>query len=145
MNASHFLLILTLLFSGVFGFLNADVIHVPDDERTVQEAVEFAEDGDTVLVAPDRYAENIVIDSKNIVLASRFIFTGDRADVDSTILCREGEQDHSVLRILNVDSVRVAGFTITGGAGDRIYDDELCGGGIAIERAEVFLKDLIIT
>ena len=37
----------------------AKIIHVPTDSSTIQKAVDGAYDGDTVMVAPGKYVENI--------------------------------------------------------------------------------------
>ena len=48
----------------------ATVIRVPADFSTIQSSMEFASSGDTVLVAPGTYTENIVVPGRNIVLLS---------------------------------------------------------------------------
>jgi hypothetical protein len=47
----------------VFGFavcINAGIINVPDEQPTIQLAITAAIPGDTVLVQPGEYTENIV-------------------------------------------------------------------------------------
>ena len=43
----------------------AEIIHVPDDFETIQGGIDEAEDGDTVLVQPGEYVENIDFDGIN--------------------------------------------------------------------------------
>jgi hypothetical protein len=53
-------------------FLSATTINVPDDYSTIQAAIDASNDGDTVLVAPGVYVENLVLEVE-IVLASHAI------------------------------------------------------------------------
>ncbi|HUU46555.1 MAG TPA: right-handed parallel beta-helix repeat-containing protein [Acidobacteriota bacterium] len=48
--------------------LSGEVLRVPEDHPTIQEAVDAASHGDTVLVAPGTYTENVVVLSKYIVM-----------------------------------------------------------------------------
>ncbi len=61
-------------------------IRVPEDYATIQEAVDAAGDGDTVLVAPGTYAGGIVISGKSITLASEYHTTRDASLIDATII-----------------------------------------------------------
>jgi hypothetical protein len=59
-----------LLFVLFAGFSYAEVLHVPGEYSTISLAVEASLDGDTILVAPGRYEENIDIQGKQITLTS---------------------------------------------------------------------------
>jgi len=64
------LLISILLFSFSFG----TIIHVPGESNlTIQEGINDTFEGDTVLVAPGTYYENLII-QKNITLTSQAIY-----------------------------------------------------------------------
>lgn len=61
-------------------------VRVPEDFATIQEAVDAAGDGDTVLVGPGVYDGGIVIAGKSITIASYFATTGDPAYIENTII-----------------------------------------------------------
>ena len=114
----------------------ATIIHVPDDVETIQGGLNLSESGDTVLVAPGTYVENIIWppDKDSIKL----IGSGQ----DNSII--DGDQNGIVILMAafeGVDSIEdseISNFTIQNGftAGS--------GGGIVISSANVTLKNLTI-
>ncbi|MDH4035852.1 MAG: hypothetical protein OEV80_18825, partial [candidate division Zixibacteria bacterium] len=72
------------------GALNAATIHIPTDQSTIQAGIDAASDGDTVLVAPGLYTENIVFGGHSIVLL------GSKG-ADSTILTPAEPNVHTVV------------------------------------------------
>ncbi len=107
-------------------------IDVPLDYETIQEAIDAAEDGDTVLVHPGTYVENIDFIGKDIVVGSLYLTTNDTAYIDSTVI--DGDSSGSVVRFDNgegEDAV-LAGLTIQNGSGE-VGDEAPCGGGIYVK------------
>jgi hypothetical protein len=119
------------------------LLAVPAKYPSIQAAIDSAVPGDTVLVAPGRYYENIRFKGKGIVVASQFLHSRDGTDIERTIIdgSRPAHPDTgTVVRFVNQeDSTAVLeGFTITGGTGtiwldakDLKYFRE--GGGILCE------------
>jgi parallel beta-helix repeat protein len=107
------LMFLLFLFSLLLiSSLSADTIIVDcngmGDFLTIQEGIDFAVEGDTVLVLPCTYYENIFFQGKNIVLISR-----DGPDV--TIIDGNGA-DYVAEFDLGIErSCVIEGFTITNG------------------------------
>jgi hypothetical protein len=127
---------------------------VPDDYRTIQEAIDSAAPGDTVLVAPGRYQENIRFRGKGIVVASEYLVKRDPALIQRTIIDgshpAHADTASVVLFVEQEDtSAMLLGFTITGGKGtvwtdarDKTLYRE--GGGVLCELSSPIIEHNII-
>jgi len=117
---------------------SATIINIPDDYSTIQEGIDASSDGDTVLVAPGVYYENLSITEQNIILSSHFIIEDDTSFISATII--DGGASNSVLRITNVEdtSTAIIGFTIRNGIAVE-------GGGIYCENSSPRISHNIIT
>jgi predicted outer membrane repeat protein len=100
----------------------ADIVRVPQDQATVQEGINAAVNGDTVLVGDSTYYENINFKGKAITVASYFIMDDDAGHISNTII--DGSQPShpdsgsAVYFISGEDTNSVlCGLTITGGNG----------------------------
>ena len=115
-----FLLILVLSIISVS--VSAQIIHVPADQPSIQAGINFATDGDTVLVADGTYFENIRFKGKAITVASEYIMDGDTNHIDNTVIDGSQSSDPDsaacVMFINSEDTSSIInGFTITGGTG----------------------------
>jgi hypothetical protein len=101
----------------------ATIINIPDDFPTIQEGIDHGTDGDTVLVQPGTYYENINFNGHNVILASLFLTTRDTAYISRTVI--DGRSAGSVIVFENDEDrgAQVVGFTIQHGFAE-------CGGGI---------------
>ncbi len=128
------------------------VINIPDDQPTIQTGIDVAEQGDTVLVAPGTYYENINFKGKNIVVASNFVYTSDFDDIENTIINGSTPETTDtascVIFCSGEDSTAVLqGFTITQGTGTHWIDPQFpawtwhSGGGIFIFQSSPTLKN----
>ena len=111
---------------------------IEEQFASIQEDIDAASDGDTVLIQPGTYTGSINFKGKNIVVGSLFLTTGDESYMSSTIIDANGHG--SVVRFENNEEpgAELAGLTLTGGSA---YE----GGGVYINGASPTLHHLIIT
>lgn len=138
------LLILALLIVLNSQSVSGAVLRVPADFQTVQTGIDHSDFGDTVLVSPGRYQENINFFGRGITVGSWLLIGGGEFFIDSTII--DGGQNGSVVRFDEVGDSASAliGFTLTNGTGSRDESGDICGGGIHCYRASPRLEYLKI-
>ena len=111
-------------------------IHVPADQPTIQDGIDAAVDGDTVLVSPGAYVENINFEGKAITLKSSDgpdVTTIDGSNTNSVVVFNQGEGSDSVLE----------GFTITNGFGDYYKFTNAGGGILCIDSSPTMVNNKI--
>lgn len=116
----------------------AQIINIPDDYPTIQQGIDAASDGDTVLVQPATYQENIDFLGKDITVGSLYLTTGDTSYIMQTVI--DGNQNGTVVIFENEESpdAVLTGFVITNG------NSETSGGGISCIYSSPHLDHLII-
>jgi hypothetical protein len=124
----------------LFVFVNSALsktINIPEDKPTIQAGIDAATDGDSVLVQPGTYVENINFKGKNIVVASLFLTTQDTSYITQTVI--DGNSSSSVVTFEEgEDSTAIlTGFTLQNGTSQF-------GGGIHCRSSSPSLLYLII-
>ena len=102
--------------------VSAQIIHVPGDYPTIQEGIDAAVTGDTVLVAENTWYENINFSGKAITLASEFILDGDTNHINNTIIDGSQVVNPDEASVITLDSGEdttsvINGLTISHGSG----------------------------
>ncbi len=125
------------LVLGTCSISGGTIINIPVDYPTIQQGIDASVDGDTVLVQPGTYVENVNFNGHNIVLGSLFLMTGDTSYVSRTVI--GGDQWGSVVTFESGEgsATLLTGFTITNGYYER-------GGGIICDSSSPALTYLII-
>jgi hypothetical protein len=139
----------TLLFSflGKGVLIHAETIEVPSEAPSIMEGIRIAMNGDTVIVHPGTYNENVNFMGKDIVVASLFLLGNGTVNITSTIVRPDSG---SVVTFQNGESraALLSGFTLTKGTGTVLLDDrgfeKRFGGGILIQSADPRIQDNII-
>ena len=118
---------------------SATIINIPDDYLTIQEGIDSSADGDTILVQPGTYVENINFNGHNITLGSLFLTTGDISYVWQTII--DGDDAGVVVTFENGEDNRscIMGFIIQNG-----YNYSGSGGGIFCNYSSPIIRNNII-
>jgi len=156
--AKRFYLGFVLTTSVAVSIANAATINVPADQPTIQAGINAASNGDTVLVAPGTYTENINFMGKAITVTSSAgakttIIDGGQVAPVATFSSGEGSK--SILRrftlqngVATVDSSFGGGGVSIGGSSPTIADNIIqnnsaCGdgGGIAVSAGSPLIKD----
>jgi len=93
----------------------ATIIYIPNDQPTIQAGIESSIDGDTVLVHPGTYIENINFNGKEICVASFYLTTLDRCYISETII--DGNAINAVVEFNTNENQnsKIIGFTLTNG------------------------------
>lgn len=148
----YFILLLALFVSCIN--VNSATRNVPAQYSTIQAAINAAVNGDTVLVAPGTYLENINFRGKNIVVTSTFFLTNDPSIISSTIIDgsnpSQPDSGSCVIICRGEDSTAVLqGFSITRGTGTKWNDEHFAGlyregGGILVALSSPVIQFNII-
>lgn len=129
-----------LIFCLLTIFANAGIKRVPSEYTTIQSAINASVTGDTVLVSPGTYFENINFIGKKITVGSLYVTTLDETYILNTIINGSNpvnpDTGSCVLFINHEDSTSVlSGFTLTGGTGTKWIDEH--GAGVYFEGGGV--------
>ncbi len=133
-----------LCFSLISGFLFSEVHHIyydgTGDFPTIQTGIDGAEEGDTVLVYPGRYYENVIFNGKdNLTLASLDIIDPSINYIDSTII--DGNQTGSCIRLRESEqNAVIRGFTLTNGYGSYVSVHSESGGGGILTSLDISIS-----
>jgi hypothetical protein len=125
-----------ILLLSLLPTLAQGLIRVPQDVDSIQTALDLAMDGDTVVVGPGTWHEQLHIGSGCVTLCSNYIFSQDSADIVTTVL--DGQFLGTILTVdMNPTSyLELNGLSFTRGLGTFIYEPEdQSGGAVDIIRA----------
>ncbi|MCF7809743.1 T9SS type A sorting domain-containing protein [bacterium] len=126
------------MYSAINDYYHLERLHrIPEDYQSIQNAMDNSFGGDTILVNPGVYTENINFKGKRVILASQFITTDDPQYIESTII--DGNGNGRVIEFSKSENTlsSVVGLTITGGSAED-------GAGIYCQNADPIIKHCVI-
>ncbi|MHC4744228.1 MAG: PKD domain-containing protein, partial [Planctomycetota bacterium] len=117
---------------------------VPQEYPTIQQAINGAANGDSIVVAPGTYNERIDFSGKNIVVMSTD--PNDPAVVAATTIDAGGTGSAVSFQNGETRDALITGFTITGGYGTNYLQDGLFwGGGVfCAEASPTVTKNVVV-
>ena len=127
-----------------FFYATASLIGIPDSLPTIQKGLMWSTEGDTVLVKPGTYYENLRFNRKGVVLASHFARNDSIATIYKTIIDGDSltwKKDNGSVIYFTSDAdsnSKLIGFTIRNGKGTKFKvgsEEKVRGGGIFCEPA----------
>ncbi|MFB3845484.1 MAG: hypothetical protein ACE14O_07040, partial [Candidatus Cloacimonadaceae bacterium] len=126
------LVLLPILLTGITRYVSLDGTH---QYSSIQTAINESVSGDTVLVYPGRYIENLNLSNKSgIILASLEYTTSDTTYISSTIIDGSNNDNSTIVCYENTVNCTIRGFSVTGGSGYDYFNGtspyQIFGGGI---------------
>ncbi len=166
MKAIKFITALLFLVSNLL--THSSIIFIPSDYSSIQQGIDAAETGDTIIIDPGEYFEHLILNEKNLIIGSRFLMTNDSNFISQTII--NGNGTGRGISISNTDiPTRITGLTFTNcssssGAAIFINQSQIAidniriignitycepagysnGGGISIYNSTVHLEQFLI-
>ena len=131
--------LIIFLTAGFAMSMESADLFVPTQYKTIQSALDAANEKDRIIVEPGVYKEEITLPDKAITLASRFIISNDREDIRATRLDGvDAEGNHNKRTLIRVpktvsSETRICGLTI-----ENANDGITCSGNIEIDNNQFF-------
>ena len=104
------------LYAAIYTYFHTRRLHhIPQDFETIQAGIDAGYGGDTIVVHPGEYVENINFNGKNLLLTSLYISGNDPAYIDATVI--DGGGGGSIITFENKENnrARLSGFTLRNG------------------------------
>ena len=148
-----------IISAFVFFFMNCEkeekeengihktLIVIPVDFSSIQNGIDSAMDGDTILIDTGIYNEVIDLKEKSLFLTSKHLYNNDTGYISRTVLEASGYCGNVVYIENCLDTAIINGITIAygfPGCDEDLPDDKVRGGGICVENSNLRLSNLIV-
>ncbi len=110
---------------------------------SVQAAVDYAADEDTVIIQPGIYRGNIAVENKFLTIGSTYILDNDTSVIISTVLLADTADYSPVISVYNTDSLALRGVTLKEGSGRFFYNNYTFGGGLYCENSTCYIERVV--
>ncbi len=118
-----------------------NIIFTGEPTFSIQNLIDSADGGDTIIIPPGNYYENIDFKGKNIIVQSIDPF--DPRIVASTVISGDGRGPVVTFRNGEDEMTSISGFTLKNGFGKHL-EGFYCGGGVYIENSSPTISNNLI-
>ena len=133
----------------VLNLIKSETVFVPDQFSTIQEAIDFSSDSDSIIVSAGVYFEQLNFQGKSLVISSRYQIDNDTLLIGLTVI--DAGNNGSVVTFDNQENDQsiLQGFTIQNGIGNYEDPDDNgtfynYGGGIYCKNSDPTIKNCVI-
>ena len=137
-------------YSGLESVKTLDVSVIPRPQKyeinqngagdfvSIQNAINYSTNDDTLIVFSGTYNENIDLLGKALIIGSEYLISGDTSHISSTII--DGQSNGSVINLADISGaqIKLVGLTLQNGYAQF-------GGGIYSINSSPLLENLIVT
>jgi hypothetical protein len=147
---NYFLAFIVALTWIPYCLLNANILNVPGNYSTIQSAINASANGDTILVFPGIYYENVNFRGKAVLLSSYYLINHDTSYISNTVIngslpLYPDTASCVIMTKPNISSAgdttsALIGFTLTGGRG-TVWEDSHYPGYFYREGGGIFIQN----
>lgn len=138
---AYIVLVLLILGGCLYSTTRTVALDGSQQYTTIQAAVNASVHGDTVLVYPGRYIENVITSGINITLASLYSVDPLQQYIENTII--DGNMGTSI-RIISGETVTINGFTLVNNDNNVLNSPSNPGGGMFVNSSTAIIENTII-
>ena len=110
---------------------------------TLQAAVDYSGNSDTLLIQPGQYIGCVEITNKSLTISSPYLLTGDSSYIDSVVLFPDSGITAPIIMAKDVDSLNISGLSLKEGRGKFFYNNYSLGGALFCENSFCDLENMI--
>lgn len=138
---AYIILVLLILSGYLYSTTRTVALDGSQQYISIQAAVNASGHGDTVLVYPGRYIENVITNGSNITMASLYSIDPLQQYIENTII--DGNLDTCII-IDSGEAVTINGFTLVNNENDLLNSPSNPGGGMFVNSSMATVENTII-
>lgn len=138
---AYIVLVLLILGGCLYSTTRTVALDGSQQYTTIQAAVNASVHGDTVLVYPGRFIENVITSGINITLASLYSVDPLQQYIENTII--DGNMG-TCIRIISGETVTINGFTLVNNDNNVLNSPSNPGGGMFVNSSTAIIENTII-
>ncbi|RKY54114.1 MAG: hypothetical protein DRP93_05520, partial [Candidatus Neomarinimicrobiota bacterium] len=110
---------------------------------TLQAAVDYSGNFDTLLLQPGQYRDCVEINNKSLTISSSYLLNRDSSYVDSVVLFPDSGITAPIILAKDVDSLNISGISFKEGRGRSFYNNYTLGGAFYCENSFCDLENIV--